>query len=420
MKALTQQELTTFVDYFNSVLDGAQLQDVIANDRGLALGFRQQVHFWMILDLVPNSPMMLVFEEECPFKKGPKTKPVGLFLNSHGKNLLFQKMEIKKELGRVLQLHLKNSQKSCVVEIRLIPKQCNVIVHADGKSIAWEKPLDLSEAPVVENPPEPRTLVEIHEEWLNEQSHGVKPASDPVAQFEKQKQKNLEKKTRALAELQKQSQSDKELLWYEAGEWLKVHGMDSVPEHLQGHVDNKQSLRWNIENCFAKAKQVIHKRGGATERIEILMKEIAALEKSRYSTKQKQEPMADLMRRAEAKGRKLNLESGAVAYCGKSAADNLALLRQAKSWDFWLHLKDFPGAHAIVHRKRDQLIPDNELLQVSEWLAHESLSEKSLYPGQKLAVVVVETRFVRPIKGDKLGRVTYHSERTLFLTLRHE
>ncbi|MNT80503.1 hypothetical protein D3C72_2199710 [compost metagenome] len=114
------------------------------------------------------------------------------------------------------------------------------------------------------------------------------------------------------------------------------------------------------------------------------------------------------------------MESGAIAYCGKSAADNLALLRQAKAWDFWLHLKDFPGAHAIVHRKRDQLIPDNELLQVSEWLAHESLSEKSLYPGQKLAVVVVETRFVRPIKGDKLGRVTYHSEGTLFLTLRHE
>jgi Predicted RNA-binding protein homologous to eukaryotic snRNP len=419
MKALTQQELETFVDHFNAVLSGAQLQDIIANDRGLALGFRLQVHFWMVLDLIPNTPIALVFEEYCPFKKGPKTKPVGLFLNSHGKNLLFDKMVIKEPYGRVVDLHLKNSQKSCVVEIRLIPKQCNVIVHAEGKSIAWEKPLDMKAPPVVENPPVPRSIVEIHEEWLTEQKQGVKPSLDPVAQWEKQKQKDLEKKRRALEELQKQIHTDKELLWYEAGEWLKVNGdIEQIPAHLLPCVDTKQTLRWNMENCFTKAKQVVHKKDGASDRLQILMGEITKLEQTRYSPKQQQRA-PDLMKAADAKGRKLHLPSGAVAYCGKSAADNLALLRQAKSWDFWLHLKDFPGAHAIIHRQRDQLIPDSELLEVSEWLAHESLSEKSLYPGQKLAIVVVETRFVRPIKGDKLGRVNYHSERTLFLTLRH-
>jgi hypothetical protein len=33
--------------------------------------------------------------------------------------------------------------------------------------------------------------------------------------------------------------------------------------------------------------------------------------------------------------------------------------------------------------------------------------------GQRIAVVIVECRFVKPIKGDKLGRVIYHGERTL-------
>ncbi len=115
----------------------------------------------------------------------------------------------------------------------------------------------------------------------------------------------------------------------------------------------------------------------------------------------------------------MHLSSGALAYCGKSAADNLALLRQAKAWDYWLHLRDYPGAHAIIHRQRDQLISEGEIFEVAEWVAKESLSSKSLLVGQKIAIVMVECRFVRPIKGDKLGRVTYHSERTLSFTLRH-
>ena len=126
------------------------------------------------------------------------------------------------------------------------------------------------------------------------------------------------------------------------------------------------------------------------------------------------------MQKTEARGRKLHLASGALAYCGRSASDNLALLRQARAWDYWFHLRDYPGAHAIIHRQRDQEISEKELQQVAEWVVKESVSSKSILDGQKLAVVIVECRFVRPIKGDRLGRVTYHSEKTLSFTLRHD
>ncbi|MNK06194.1 hypothetical protein D3C87_240860 [compost metagenome] len=420
MKALNQQELQTFVDTFNPVLEGAQLQDILSNDRGLALGFRKQVHFWLILDLVPNTPMMLLFQEECPFKKAAKPKPLSLFLNSHGKNLLFEKMEVLTSLGRVVRLFLKSSQKSVELEIRLIPKQCNLLVRADGKSIAWEKPLDLKEAPALDYVPEVRSLEEIHSEWLKEQNSSQKNSLDPVAQWEKQKEKDLEKKRKALVEIQKQLEAEKEILWYEAGEWLKAHGSLEVPEHLTSFIDRRESLSWNMENCFFKAKQALQKKEGARTRLEELEKEVLFLEKSRYQDKSKKPVLVDLMKKADARGRKLHLKSGAIAYCGKSGADNLALLRQAKAWDYWLHLKDYPGAHAIIHRQRDQVISEEELNEVSDWVARESLSSKSLILGQKMAVVVVETRFVRPIKGDKLGRVTYHSERTLNLTLRQD
>lgn len=419
MKALNQHELQTFVDTVNPALAGAQLQDILANDRGLALGFRKQSHFWLILDLIPNTPMLLLFQDEAPFKKGPKPKPLSLFLNSHGKNLLFEKMEVRSEWGRVVILHLRNSQKHVELEVRLIPKQSNLIVRAEGKSIAWEKPLDLKEAPALDYVPESRSLEQIHEEWLQEQSAVKSPRLDPVAQWEKQKGKDLEKKRKALTDIQKQLQAEKELLWYEAGEWLKEHrDLQGVPEHLRSCIDVEKGLSWNMENCFFKAKQAVQKKGGARERLLELEKEIAQLEKAQYSPKANKNNLNDLMKQTEARGRKLHLPSGAIAYCGKSGADNLALLRQAKAWDYWVHLKDYPGAHAIIHRHRDQVISDEELNEVSDWVARESLSSKSLIVGQKMAVVIVEARFVRPIKGDKLGRVTYHSERTLNLTLR--
>lgn len=419
MKALTQQEIQHFVSYFAPILDGAQLQDVLVNDRGLALGFHQRgTMYWMVLDLVPNVPMLLLFENQNPFKKGSKTKPVSLFLNSHGRNLYVSSFTVLNQFGRVVSLQLKNATMDCELEIRLIPKQCNLIVKAQGKQVAWDRPLPLTSAPVVENPPEPRDLTSIHEEWLAEQSGGKKiTALDPVAQWEKQKQKDLEKKRKALSEIQKQIESDRELLWYEAGQFLKTHGTLEVPQELRTCVDSAQSLSWNIEHCFSKAKQMVGKKEGAKVRLEELLQEIQKLEDSRYSQKQSKSALVDLMKKAEARGRKFHLESGALAYCGKSAADNLALLRQAKAWDYWLHLKDFPGAHAIIHRQRDQEISSAEVQEVAAWVARESLSSKSLMVGQKVAVVIVECRFVRPIKGDKLGRVTYHSERTLNLVL---
>ena len=420
MKALNQNELRTFVAHFNDLLAGGQLQDILSNDRGLALGFRHQgAHYWMLLDLVPNQPMMLLFKDQCPFKKSAKPKPLSLFLSSHGKNLLFGNVELLEDLGRVVRMTLRNSQKQVELELQLIPKQVNLIVRAEGKSISWEKPLELKPANSTESLPESRSVAAIHQEWLAEQGTAKKPALDPVVQWEKQRAKDIEKKRKALAEIQKQIDDDKERAWYEAGEWLKSNGFDHLPEKFAKQIDPEKSLGWNMENCFAKAKQVLQKKAGAEERLAIIEKEIQKLEKARYQERPPQNNLGDLMKKTDARGRKLNLASGAIAYCGKSGADNLLLLRQAKAWDYWLHLKDYPGAHAIIHRGRDQVIGESEILEVAQWVAKESLASKTFVSGQRVAVVMVETRFVRPIKGDKLGRVTYHGERTLSFTLRH-
>jgi predicted ribosome quality control (RQC) complex YloA/Tae2 family protein len=425
MKAMSLLELRTLVIELNELLMDSQLQDVISNDRGLALGFRGTRHFWLTLDMNPANPFCLVFADYCPFKKGSKPKPLALFLNSHGKNLYFRRMWLEEDYGRVLRMELGNSQKNCEIQMILIPRQANMLVESEGKSITWEKPRELQVQTETGELPEPRGLAEMHEEWLGEFQGGARPSIDPRAQWEKKKAKDLEKKRKALEEIEKTLAENYSEKLYELGTYLKTLAPEDfnskkVPSRWHGFLDFKQKIFANIERVFEKAKQAAGKVQGTEDRRRILVEDIEKLEKSSFETSQREAAsrpkVDDLMKSTEAKGRKLHLESGAIVYCGKSAADNLALLRRAKAWDYWLHLKDYPGAHAIVHRSRDQELPYEELQKAALWVLKESLSSRSFMSGEKYAVVLVECRFVRPIKGDKLGRVTYHSEKQFMVT----
>lgn len=424
MKAMSLTELKTLVTELQSLLQDSQLQEVVSNDRGLALGFRGRQNLWMVLDMNPGNPFCLVFAE-APFKKASKPKPVALFLNSHGKNLYFRRIWLEESYGRVLKIELGNSQKTCELEVRLIPRQANLLVQSEDKKIAWEKPKELQIQTDTGVLPEPRDLQAIHQEWLAEMKGGIRPSIDPKAQWEKKKSKDLEKKRKALGEIEVTLAENPSQQLYNLGEHLRTlqpgdFKVEKLPEEWRGLGDSKKNLFANIENVFEKAKQAANKIQGTQERREILLQEIDKLEKSTFEKSQHEKPargkVDDLMRTIDAKGRKLNLESGAIVYVGRSAGDNLALLRKAKAWDYWLHLKDYPGAHAILHRSRDQEIAFEEIQKAALWVLKESLSSKTLIPGEKYAVVLVECRFVRPIKGDKLGRVTYHSEKQFLVT----
>lgn len=419
MKPMSILELQTFVTSIESKLVGAQLQEVISNDRGLALGFRGGGHFWLVLDMNPASPFCLLFYgESSPFKKGPKPKPLALFLNAHAKNLSLRKITIDEKYGRVLNIELCRSEKATELQVVLIPKQANILVQSEGKKIAWEKPKELKFQNEKMDLPVPRKIDDIHAEWMKLLSSGVRPSIDPKTQWEKKRTKDLEKKRKALFEIEKSISDNNPNSLFMQGEFLKTlvpeeFSPKNIPAEFQVHLDFKKNIFSNIQMIFEKAKKAESKTAGTSERRKILLEQISQLEEMAFEQYEKllvRSGLDDLMQYVEVKGRKLNLESGAIAYCGKSASDNLKLLRKAKAWDYWLHLKDYPGAHAIIHRSRGKLVPQEEVRKVALWVLKESLSSKQLVEGQRYAVVMVECRFVRPIKGDKLGRVTYHSE----------
>lgn len=416
MKSQTQAELEMLVEDIGDRLVGSQLQELIVNERVVALGFYREGLVWLVLDLSNNNPVGMIYDSHPPVKKASKTKPLGLFLNSHAKGRYLQSIHLLGEYGRVFVLDLGDERK---IEIRLIPKQVNVLVTAQGKSLSWEKPLPLKPPPEILTPVEVRSFRTLKEEWENSLKKGGASSIDPRLQWEKQKAKDLEKKRKALVEIEKSMANQNDVLWRSLGVRLKELGsFGGLVAEEAALIDSQHSLSWNIENAFAKAKQIAQKKAGAQERYKVVEMEILSLEAQNYSPRAKKQTV-DLMKQAEAKGRKLHLASGAIVYCGKSAGDNLSLLRKARAWDLWLHLKDYPGAHAIIHRQKDQVIGGAELYQAAEWVVKESFASMHLEVGARLDVVIVECRFVRPIKGDKLGRVTYHSEKNYSFTARH-
>ena len=169
-----------------------------------------------------------------------------------------------------------------------------------------------------------------------------------------------------------------------------------------------------IQEVFDLAKQSEKKYQGRLERAAELAKEIeqapsvklsgslADTTAGRSSTKNKW---------LDVRSRRLDLGEGLEAIMGKSAKDNLAILRQAKAWDLWLHLRDYPSAHAVIRKNRNDILSDHKLQQVVDWICQEHFRGKKMDLGQRLEVIITECRHVKPIKGDSHGRVTYQNER---------
>ncbi|MBE8221214.1 MAG: DUF814 domain-containing protein [Bdellovibrionales bacterium] len=112
--------------------------------------------------------------------------------------------------------------------------------------------------------------------------------------------------------------------------------------------------------------------------------------------------------------RSLMLDSGIIVVAGKNAKANIDLLRQAKPWHVWVHLKDYPSSHAVILMLKSENITDKEIIKIGRWLA-ESSTKKKFLNNIKLDIIYTQCRFVKSIKGDSLGRVSYKNEKSILL-----
>jgi predicted ribosome quality control (RQC) complex YloA/Tae2 family protein len=431
-------EFQTIIQYLQDELVGAQLQEVHSTEDGLVLGFYRFVHepkaVWLVLDLDTQFPFVGLYPQN-PWPKVSKTKPVALFLRSHFKNTHLKQIRNLDEYGRVAEFDFSLPDIELILQLRIIPKQPNVLVSAGGKSISWEKPRDLikvSHEKDGDYENDHRSIPFLFKQWYERRAKvkkseesTVAASSSPYAKWVTQRNKDLQKKIKALDQIEVQKAELKKVPWTEIGERLKIHGFKDLPVEWTPYVDLSKKPSYSIEKCFEKAKQVLQKVIGADERRKVLLSEIEAVkdhseEAFRRHLEILAQKQAKIGQRKSPQGefRKLSLAEGSFqAMMGKNAAENLKLLRQAKAWDLWVHLKDYPSAYAILQKPKDKSVSDQVLAQTAQWLLKESFKNKKNMDGVKVSVVIVECRHVRPIKGDKLGRVTYHHPRELLITV---
>lgn len=442
-------EFQTLVESISEDLVGSQLQEVQATEDGLVLVLYRFVKepktAYLVFDLDNPFPFVgLFFQNPWPSLK--KVKPVGLFINSHVKNLILNKVELVAPYGRVAHFTFGINENQAQIEFRMIPKQTNLIVTKDKKSISWYPKKDLTEhVPTVviheagaESEEDVRSIPFILNTWMNRRgvsrnkkggasaSETVQQNNNPYDKWKAQKQKDIGKKKKAVEAIKQQIDDFLTFPWSEIGDHLKTYGTKNLKPEWHQHLNFEVSVSQNIQNSFAKAKAAKVKIVGAQKRLEIIEEELLKLQDLSESTFQKHLLQAAQKRNSkhktervvEGKFRKLALEElKLICYMGKSAKDNIDLLRRAKAWDYWIHLKDYPSAHAIIHRQKEQNVSDLTFKKVAEWLVRESLNDKQVMKGAKFAVVFVECRHVRPIKGDKLGRVTYHEAREMLIAI---
>lgn len=435
MKTPSFLELRTIVEYLSDELSGAQLQEVLSTEEGLVLSFYQRARkmIFLVFDLDRPFPFLGIFPEN-PWPKQKKTKPAALFLNSHAKNSFFESAELVDELGRVVRITIGKNENAVVVEFRLIPKQANLIIRSGKKSISWYPVKELAENDssfTVSGADDVRSISNMMGLWLQRRGAGAKTAENlpkssqsPFEKWLRSREKDIEKKKKAVTAIKNQIQQYSTEEWAQAGEYLKTNGLKNVKPEFSVYVDFEKKLSANIERCFEKAKAIKRKIAGSEQRLLVLQQELNNLndlsEAAYGRSLAQREALKNKVpvRKVEGRLRKTQIPgTGITAYMGKSAADNMDLLRNSKPHDLWLHLKDYPSAHAIIHRQKNQTLADNDLKTICSWFVQEGLTEKQTQLGGKFSVVVVECRHVKPVKGDKIGRVTYHNAREVLIAL---
>lgn len=424
MKPLRREELVLLCEEM-SVLRGAKLQELFLHETTLGFGFWHEGQVqWIWCDLNGRAPVLALVQNP-PLRKKSQTKPVLLFLRANVIGQRLKRVQANSTKGRVVEMELEGGDHLTHMEFRLFPSGQNLLIETDGKRISWNKVKELPpQQDLNEGDQSVRTPDQIRSQWLNlgESSPGkasASPATDRQ-RAEKALAQKIDKLKKALAKVNADLERKRQEPWRQLGNWLVSHQSLEVPPEWRSYIDTEQTLAWNIENCFAQAKELERKLQGTEERSAQLQEEIESLShisnplewwnsQSAASAKNKS---VSANKDEAARGRTLQLGPEVKAFAGRSARDNLAVLRQSRAWDLWLHLRDYPSSHAVVHRPKNVEVSDELLRRVAQWMISVNFGAKAkTKAGEKFDVLVAECRYVRPMKGDSVGRVTYTNTR---------
>ncbi|MBQ7864737.1 MAG: NFACT family protein, partial [Clostridia bacterium] len=108
---------------------------------------------------------------------------------------------------------------------------------------------------------------------------------------------------------------------------------------------------------------------------------------------------------------KYESSDGILMEVGKNAAQNDRLTTGARPNEWWLHAKDMPGSHVIVHHEGD--LPDQTLKEAAILAAWYSKGQRS----SSVPIDYTLRRHVKKPSGAAPGMMIYTNQKTLFMTV---
>ncbi|HAG92228.1 MAG TPA: hypothetical protein DCL41_10160 [Bdellovibrionales bacterium] len=407
-------------------LKGGRLQNVLTRLQDVVFEFyfhRNLYYLWF--DDNKLRPVLSFWTERPHLTLRKKTSPILLFLKAHFLGETLVDVQFDPKMGRKILLKFSNHKS---LEFRIFPHGQNLIAKTQENSLSLHKVKELQAMESIPSEDEDLRSVEAFSlEWLvsrkplklagKKQNLGESsnaPKSSAQKTFEK-KQKSLKRAIEKVSQELEKKESDP---WGEVAQWLKSHSnWESLPKEFEVFVDKRKSVHKNMDLLFAKSKDTKRKLEGTKSRLESLKKNLKTLEEKGYASLEKKtaqgsQKSLDRPLRGDVKARTLKLTPEIKVVCGRSAKDNLSLLRQAKAWDLWFHLKDQPSSHAIAFLPKSKSLTPAQIEKVIQWFFKETFGAKFKNEiGLKHTVLIAECRFVKPIRGDRIGRVQYRNEK---------
>ncbi len=382
MKQLNVQEIRSLVLEAQELV-GSQLQEICSSADQLALGFwHKQSRIWLLIGMKPSMPYIVVlFDKILRIKK--KETPVALFLKAHAMNKRLRKIYLLGEEttaggggDRQVFIDLWDVQ----IKVILVPHKHNIFVIKEDKSISWNQPKALPKIQTSYKSENCRSPDQIREEIFK--TSVVKEKKEKISPKDK-----LVDVKRKLLERYSSSKNE----WKKVSLWLKENWSLDVPEVWKEYIDRNLSIEENFKRCIDKAKRETEKKKKLLVRIKEIERDLTLTPQNTFLTKGLSFAYKDLR-----------------IFIGKNAKENLKLLRQAKPWHYWLHLRDFPGAHGVIACGRNRSLTADEIKLFSQPLFRATFrSRKNRIYGEHFDVIVTQIKYVKPIKNDKHGRVVY-------------
>lgn len=410
--SLNQSELESWVDFLESHFVQAQLQSLIHTEKFFIFQFYKRKPMNLICYLDVKKPFLLYSDKKYNWGN-KKQSPVYQYLQSHFNNSSIKEFKVKKEEGRVVTLILSKG----VIEFVLVPEFFNIKIIHNNKTIYLNKPKEIpkrDDLNLEQMLQDSDFSNQKNEDLLNQLF-----MSPPLSSKKKQSWEDLIKKTEKKISLIGQDKLEKEKQLDQESSLVNQMLVGQESDFILSSWYKKNlSLYQNRDLLYLSIKSLKNKILKTEEKLKSLNLELKKF-KDYQSTGL---PVVDLssslgsqkLKSAQARGRAHRIGKFSLAL-GKSGVDNLALLRQAKSWDYWFHIKQGAGPHLFLYRNKGEIVDDSLLKEAAHYLLEQSVF-KSNGSGY-YEVVCAEVKFVKPIRGEIPGLVRYSHEKTFSFRL---